>query len=88
MTGAAGTEPVSVLVMFGSTNAVCFMPAGDMAPADIAMADAMGALCANDVMAKIITAGASWSSLLLGAPQLMCSMARADMLLLWLHLRD
>ncbi|WP_026545527.1 APC family permease [Arthrobacter sp. 35/47] len=65
------------------------MPAGDIAQADIATADAMGALFGSDVMAKILIAGGiagiltSWNSLLLGASRLMYSMARSGMLPAW-----
>ncbi|MDZ4353543.1 MAG: APC family permease [Arthrobacter sp.] len=65
------------------------MPAGEIAQADIATADAMGALFGNDIMAKILIAGGiagiltSWNSLLLGASRLMYSMARSGMLPAW-----
>jgi len=65
------------------------MPAGEIAQADIATADAMGALFGSDVMAKILIAGGiagiltSWNSLLLGASRLMFSMARSGMLPAW-----
>ncbi|MHA7140542.1 APC family permease [Arthrobacter sp. Sr33] len=65
------------------------MPANEIAQADIATADAMGALFGTDVMAKILIAGGiagiltSWNSLLLGASRLMYSMARSGMLPRW-----
>lgn len=65
------------------------MPAGALAEADIATADAFGALFGNDVMAKLLIAGGiagiltSWNSLLLGASRLMYSMARSGMLPAW-----
>ena len=65
------------------------MPAGDIATADIATADAMGALFGSDVMAKILIAGGiagiltSWNSLLMGASRLVYSMARSGMLPAW-----
>ncbi|MBE4718172.1 amino acid permease [Pseudarthrobacter sp. AB1] len=65
------------------------MPAGDIAKADIATADAMGALFGSDVMAKILIAGGiagiltSWNSLLMGASRLVYSMARSGMLPAW-----
>ncbi|MFO7690146.1 MAG: APC family permease, partial [Cryobacterium sp.] len=65
------------------------MPAEQIAGADIATADAMGALFGSDVMAKVLIAGGiagiltSWNSLLLGASRLMYSMARSGMLPAW-----
>ncbi|GAA2177010.1 APC family permease [Arthrobacter parietis] len=65
------------------------MPAGEIAQADIATADAMGALFGSDLMAKVLIAGGiagiltSWNSLLLGASRLMYSMARSGMLPGW-----
>ncbi|WP_028280389.1 APC family permease [Arthrobacter sp. H5] len=65
------------------------LPAGDLAQADIATADAMGALFGSDIMAKVLIAGGiagiltSWNSLLLGASRLMYSMARSGMLPRW-----
>lgn len=65
------------------------MPAGEIAQADIATADAMGALFGTDIMAKILIAGGiagiltSWNSLLLGASRLVYSMARSGMLPAW-----
>ncbi|MBJ7464458.1 MAG: APC family permease [Mycolicibacterium sp.] len=65
------------------------MPAGELAEADIATADAFGAMFGNDVMAKLLIAGGiagiltSWNSLLLGASRLMYSMARSGMLPAW-----
>lgn len=65
------------------------MPADEIAQADIATADAMGALFGSDLMAKVLIAGGiagiltSWNSLLLGASRLMYSMARSGMLPAW-----
>ncbi|WP_348729705.1 APC family permease [uncultured Mycolicibacterium sp.] len=65
------------------------MPPGDLGEADIATADAFGALFNSDVMAKLLIAGGiagiltSWNSLLLGASRLMYSMARSGMLPAW-----
>jgi amino acid transporter len=65
------------------------MPAGELADADIATADAFGALFGSDIMAKVLIAGGiagiltSWNSLLLGASRLMYSMARSGMLPAW-----
>lgn len=65
------------------------MPADEIAQADIATADAMGALFGSDLMAKVLIAGGiagiltSWNSLLLGASRLMFSMARSGMLPAW-----
>ncbi len=65
------------------------MPAAQIAGADIATADAMGALFGSDAMAKVLIAGGiagiltSWNSLLLGASRLMYSMARSGMLPAW-----
>lgn len=65
------------------------MPAGELAQADIATADAFGALFGSDLAAKILIAGGiagiltSWNSLLLGASRLMYSMARSGMLPAW-----
>ena len=65
------------------------MPADEIAQADIATADAMGALFGSDLMAKVLIAGGiagiltSWNSLLLGASRLMYSMARSGMLPGW-----
>ncbi|WP_026545591.1 APC family permease [Arthrobacter sp. 35/47] len=65
------------------------MPANEIVEADIATADAMGALFGSDLMAKVLIAGGiagiltSWNSLLLGASRLMYSMARSGMLPAW-----
>ncbi|WP_082046248.1 APC family permease [Arthrobacter sp. L77] len=65
------------------------MPAGELATADIATADAMGAMFGSDLMATVLIAGGiagiltSWNSLLLGASRLMYSMARSGMLPRW-----
>lgn len=65
------------------------MPADEIAQADIATADAMGALFGSDLMANVLIAGGiagiltSWNSLLLGASRLMYSMARSGMLPAW-----
>ncbi|WNG82034.1 APC family permease [Mycobacterium sp. ITM-2016-00316] len=65
------------------------MPASELAEADIATADAFGAMFGNEVMAKLLIAGGiagiltSWNSLLLGASRLMYSMARSGMLPAW-----
>lgn len=65
------------------------MPAAEIAQADIATADAMGALFGSDIMANVLIAGGiagiltSWNSLLLGASRLMYSMARSGMLPRW-----
>ncbi|MGW0160191.1 APC family permease [Mycobacterium sp. NPDC003323] len=65
------------------------MPAGELAGADIATADAFGVLFGSDFMSKILIAGGiagiltSWNSLLLGASRLMYSMARSGMLPAW-----
>jgi amino acid transporter len=65
------------------------MPAAEIVEADIATADAMGALFGSDLMAKVLIAGGiagiltSWNSLLLGASRLMYSMARSGMLPSW-----
>ncbi len=65
------------------------MPAGEIAVADIATADAMGAMFGSDLMANVLIAGGiagiltSWNSLLLGASRLMYSMARSGMLPRW-----
>ncbi|BBX19484.1 amino acid permease [Mycolicibacterium duvalii] len=65
------------------------MPVGELAAADIATADAFGALFNSDLMAKVLIAGGiagiltSWNSLLLGASRLMYSLARSGMLPAW-----
>jgi amino acid transporter len=65
------------------------MSAGELTGADIATADAFGALFSSDLMAKLLIAGGiagiltSWNSLLLGASRLMYSMARSGMLPAW-----
>lgn len=65
------------------------MPVSELADADIATADAFGAMFSSDFMAKVLIAGGiagiltSWNSLLLGASRLMCSMARSGMLPAW-----
>ncbi|MGP5257754.1 APC family permease [Glutamicibacter ardleyensis] len=75
-----------VMVVLTTASA---MPAAALANADIATADAFGALFNSDVMAKILIAGGlagiltSWNSLLLGASRLVYSMARGGMLPAW-----
>jgi amino acid transporter len=65
------------------------MPAGELAGADIATADAFGAMFNSDLMAKVLIAGGiagiltSWNSLLLGASRLVYSLARSGMLPSW-----
>ncbi len=65
------------------------LPAAELVGADIATADAMGALFGSDTMAKVLIAGGiagiltSWNALLLGASRLMYSMARSGMLPAW-----
>lgn len=65
------------------------LPAAELAGADIATADPMGALFGSDTMAKVLIAGGlagiltSWNALLLGASRLMFSMARSGMLPAW-----
>ena len=65
------------------------MPASDLGKADIATADAFGAMFGSELMAKLLIAGGmagiltSWNSLLLGASRLMYSMARSGMLPAW-----
>lgn len=65
------------------------MSADELTGADIATADAFGALFSSDFMAKLLIAGGiagiltSWNSLLLGASRLMYSMARSGMLPAW-----
>ncbi len=65
------------------------MPVGELATADIATADAMGAMFGTDIMARVLIAGGiagiltSWNSLLLGASRLMYSMSRSGMLPRW-----
>lgn len=65
------------------------MPVSELADADIATADAFGAMFSSDFMAKVLIAGGiagiltSWNSLLLGASRLMYSMARSGMLPAW-----
>ena len=65
------------------------MPVSELAEADIATADAFGALFNSDLMAKLLIAGGiagiltSWNSLLLGASRLMFSLARSGMLPAW-----
>ncbi|MFB0833618.1 APC family permease [Arthrobacter halodurans] len=75
-----------VMVILTTSSA---MPVGDLAGADIATADAVGAMFASDFMAKVLIAGGiagiltSWNSLLLGASRLMFSLARSGMLPAW-----
>ncbi|MEE1620978.1 APC family permease [Zafaria sp. Z1313] len=75
-----------VMVILTTSSA---MPAGELAGADIATADAFGVLFGSDIMAKVLIAGGiagiltSWNSLLLGASRLMFSLARSGMLPAW-----
>lgn len=75
-----------VMVVLTTASA---MPAADLANANIATADAFGALFNSDLMAKILIAGGiagiltSWNSLLLGASRLVFSLARSGMLPDW-----
>ena len=75
-----------VMVILTTSSA---MPASDLAGADIATADAVGAMFGSDFMAKILIAGGiagiltSWNSLLMGASRLMYSLARSGMLPAW-----
>ncbi|MBP3035379.1 amino acid permease [Arthrobacter sp. zg-ZUI100] len=75
-----------VMVVLTTSSA---MPASELAGADIATADAVGAMFRSDVMAKILIAGGiagiltSWNSLLMGASRLMYSLARSGMLPAW-----
>ena len=75
-----------VMVVLTTSSA---MPASELAGADIATADAVGAMFGSDVMAKILIAGGiagiltSWNSLLMGASRLMYSLARSGMLPAW-----
>ena len=84
---AVGLATIWYLLTIVTTSSA--MPAGDLADADIATADAFGALFGSDVMAKLLIAGGiagiltSWNSLLLGASRLMYSMARSGMLPAW-----
>lgn len=72
-----------VMVVLTTSSA---MPVGDLAAADIATADAVGAMFGSTIMANVLIAGGiagiltSWNSLLLGASRLMFSLARAGML--------
>ena len=65
------------------------MPARDLTQADIATADAVGAMFGSDIMAKILISGGiagiltSWNSLLMGASRLLFSLARSGMLPAW-----
>ncbi|WP_404287543.1 APC family permease [Glutamicibacter arilaitensis] len=75
-----------VMVVLTTASA---MPAAQLAGADIATADAFGALFNSEFMAKVLIAGGlagiltSWNSLLLGASRLVYSMARGGMLPAW-----
>ena len=75
-----------VMVILTTSSA---MPAAELAGADIATADAVGAMFGSDLMANILIAGGiagiltSWNSLLLGASRLMFSLARGGMLPAW-----
>ena len=75
-----------VMVVLTTSSA---MPAAELAGADIATADAVGAMFGSDLMAKILIAGGiagiltSWNSLLMGASRLMYSLARSGMLPAW-----
>ncbi|MER8026289.1 amino acid permease [Glutamicibacter protophormiae] len=75
-----------VMVVLTTASA---MPASELANANIATADAFGALFNSDLMAKILIAGGiagiltSWNSLLLGASRLVFSLARSGMLPEW-----
>ncbi|MGP9034469.1 APC family permease [Glutamicibacter mysorens] len=75
-----------VMVVLTTSSA---MPAAQLAGADIATADAFGALFGSDLMAKVLIAGGiagiltSWNSLLLGASRLVYSLARSGMLPSW-----
>ncbi|NVN51004.1 APC family permease [Mycolicibacterium hippocampi] len=84
---AVGLATIWYLMTIVTTSSA--MSAGELADADIATADAFGALFGSDVMAKLLIAGGiagiltSWNSLLLGASRLMYSMARSGMLPAW-----
>ena len=75
-----------IMVVLTTSSA---MPASELANADIATADAFGALFNSQIMAKILIAGGiagiltSWNSLLLGASRLVFSLARSGMLPQW-----
>lgn len=75
-----------VMVVLTTSSA---MPVGELAGADIATADAVGAMFGSGMMAKILIAGGiagiltSWNSLLMGASRLLFSLARAGMLPSW-----
>lgn len=75
-----------VMVVLTTSSA---MPAGELAGADIATADAFGSLFGSALMAKVLIAGGvagiltSWNSLLLGASRLVYSLARSGMLPAW-----
>ncbi|GAA1349281.1 APC family permease [Arthrobacter koreensis] len=75
-----------VMVILTTSSA---MPASELAGADIATADAVGAMFGSDFMAKVLIAGGiagiltSWNSLLMGASRLMFSLARSGMLPAW-----
>ncbi|OAV62157.1 APC family permease [Enteractinococcus helveticum] len=75
-----------VMVVLTTSSA---MGVGELAQADIAVADAFGALFNSQLMANILIAGGiagiltSWNSLLLGASRLVYSMANTGMLPAW-----
>ncbi|MEG2925885.1 MAG: APC family permease, partial [Glutamicibacter sp.] len=75
-----------VMVVLTTASA---MPAAQLAGADIATADAFGAMFGSELMAKVLIAGGiagiltSWNSLLLGASRLVYSLARSGMLPSW-----
>lgn len=75
-----------IMVVLTTSSA---MPVGQLAGADIATADAVGAMFGSHLMAKILIAGGiagiltSWNSLLMGASRLLFSLARAGMLPGW-----
>ena len=75
-----------VMVVLTTSSA---MPARDLAQADIATADAVGAMFGSDIIAKILISGGiagiltSWNSLLMGASRLLFSLARSGMLPAW-----
>lgn len=75
-----------VMVVLTTASA---MPAAELAGADIATADAFGAMFGSEFMAKVLIAGGiagiltSWNSLLLGASRLVYSLARSGMLPAW-----
>ncbi|MCW4465455.1 APC family permease [Glutamicibacter sp. MNS18] len=75
-----------VMVVLTTSSA---MPASELAGADIATADAFGAMFNSEIMAKILIAGGiagiltSWNSLLIGASRLVFSLARSGMLPEW-----